>query len=74
MSVSGDFAVPMSFSRERDLGTGTKNNIFTDWQLLVMRIQINKTFYDSLTTTQQMCWLTELINKNNSEMFASAIA
>ena len=24
MSVSGDFAVPMSFPRERDPGTGTK--------------------------------------------------
>ena len=42
MSVSGDFAVPMSFSRERDPGTGTKNKIATNWQLRVLRIQINK--------------------------------
>ena len=42
MSASGDFAVPMSFPRERDPGTGTKNKIVTNWQLSVMRIQINK--------------------------------
>ena len=41
MSASGDFAVPMSFPRERDPGTGTKNKIVTDWQLSVMRIQMN---------------------------------
>ena len=41
MSVFGDFAVPMSFPRERDPGTGTKNKIVTDWQLSVMRIQMN---------------------------------
>ena len=42
MSVFGDFAVPMSFPRERDPGTGTKNKIVTDWQLSVMRIQMNR--------------------------------
>ena len=42
MSASGDFAIPMSFPRERDPGTGTNNKIVTDWQLSVMRIQMNK--------------------------------
>ena len=42
MSASGDFAVPMSFPRERDPGTGTKNKIVTDWQFSVKKIQINK--------------------------------
>ena len=42
MSASDGFAVPMSFPRERDPGTGTKNRIFTYWQLSVMRIQIHK--------------------------------
>ena len=42
MSASGDFAIPMSFPREKDPGTGTKNRIFTYWQLSVMRIQIHK--------------------------------
>ena len=38
MAASSDFAVP----RERDQGTETKNKIVTDWQLSIMRIQINK--------------------------------
>ena len=42
MSASGDFSVSMSFPRKRDPGTWTKNKIVTDWQLSVMRIQINK--------------------------------
>ena len=42
MSASGDFAVPKSYPRKRDPGTGTKNNIVTNRQLSVMRIQINK--------------------------------
>ena len=42
MSVYGDFAISMSFPRERDPGTGTKNKIVTDWQLSVMRIQITR--------------------------------
>ena len=35
MSASGDLAVPMSFSRERDPGTGTKNKIVTDCDLVL---------------------------------------
>ena len=50
MSVFGDFAVPMSFPRERDPGTGTKNKIVTNWQLSVMRIQIN--LHPSMTAQQ----------------------
>ena len=50
MSVSGDFAVPMSFPREWDSGTGTKNKIVTNWQLSVMRIQIN--LHPSMTAQQ----------------------
>ena len=42
MSASGDFAIPISFPRERDPGTGTKNKIVTDWQFSVKKIQINK--------------------------------
>ena len=38
MAASSDFAIP----RERDQGTETKNKIVTDWQLSIMRIQINK--------------------------------
>ena len=76
MSVSGDFAVPMSFPRERDPGTGTKNKIVTNWQLSVMRIQIN--LHPSMTAQQLhnkcVSLHTELMNGNNSEMFDSAIA
>ena len=32
----------MSFPRERDPGTGTKNEVVTNWQHSVMRIQVNK--------------------------------
>ena len=32
----------MSFPSKRDPGTGTKNEIITDWRLSPMRIQINK--------------------------------
>ena len=39
MSASGDFAFPMSFPREWDPGTGTKNKIITDWQLSVNPIR-----------------------------------
>ena len=49
MSAFGNFAVPMSFPRERDPGTGTKNIIVTDWQLSAMRIQINKNPSISMT-------------------------
>ena len=42
ISSSGDFALPMSFPRERDPGTGTKNEVVTNWQHSVMRIQVNK--------------------------------
>ena len=56
MSAFGDFAVPMSTPRETDSGTGTKIKIVTDWQLSVMRIQINKNpSIDSMTPPQQMC-------------------
>ena len=56
MSAFGDFAVPMSFPRETDSGTGTKNKIVTNQQLSVMRIQINKNpSIDSMTPPQQMC-------------------
>ena len=41
-SASGDYAVPMSFQGKWDPGTGTKNEIVTNWQLSVMRIQMNK--------------------------------
>ena len=42
ISSSGDFALPMAFPRERDPGTGTKNEVVTNWQHSVMRIQVNK--------------------------------
>ena len=32
----------MAFPRERDPGTGTKNEVVTNWQHSVMRIQVNK--------------------------------
>ena len=52
MSAFGDFAVPMSFPRETDSGTGTKN---TNQQLSVIRIQINKNpSIDSMTPPQLM--------------------
>ena len=50
LSVSSDFAVPMSFPLERNPGTGIKNKIVTSWQLSVMRIQIN--LHPSMTAQQ----------------------
>ena len=82
LSVSSDFAVPMSFPLERNPGTGIKNKIVTSWQLSVMRIQIN--LHPSMTAQQlhnkcvslqnlsirtiQRC-LTEILHKKASFPF-----
>ena len=61
MSDFGDFADPMSFLRETDSGTGTKNKIVSNQQLSVMRIQINKNpSIDSMTPPQKCVSLQNL--------------
>ena len=69
MSASGDFAIPMSFPRERDPGTGTKNKIDTDWQLSVLRIQITRILQWQLDNST-----TNVLAYRTIRMFESAIA
>ena len=61
VSAFGDLADPMSFPRETDSGTGTKNKIVTNQKPSVMRIQINKNpSIDSMTPPQKYVRLQNL--------------